>query len=360
MSSIPYATPDLPPDLGFPDQRGGMKVLGIVLIVIGALAGCLAGFTPVALIAPRMPGVPAPLTRDIITGAGVYALFAALLITAGTGSLRVRRWSRPIILIITGTWAVGGVLGLISFLIVGADMQRAMATMAVTPPGPGGGPGAAPGGAAPAVPQGFAGAMMAVTVVILLVFGVLLPGGYFWFYARRSVRQTVEFFDPTRAWTDRCPTPVLALSAWLLLCAVFTLSFCFWGVFPLFGRLLTGAPAILTLLVISIVLACLAIGTYRLSQLAWWGTVVMLVLLVVSAVVTFSRVDPMEVHRLSGTPPETLRMMEQMGASSRTTTNVMNVLYGVAGLGYLIWVWRYFRQSPGQAELGSRAFASNG
>lgn len=338
MTLIPYATPEFP-HLPFGDQSGGMKAMGIVLIVIGAFAGCLAAFTPVALLVPRPPGVAAPMARDLIAGAAVYALFAGMLITAGVGSLRTKRWSRPAILIISGTWVLGGLLGLISWLIVGPDLQRAMATMGSAPGGPG------PAGTPPGVPAGMAGTIGAVTVIMLVVFGVLLPGGYFWFYVRRSVRQTVEHYDPAPAWTDRCPTPVLALSAWLALAALFTLNFCLWGVFPLFGRLLSGPPAVALLAGVAGVLGVLAVGAYRLNVLAWWGTALLIVLLALSSVTTFSRVDPLEIHRLSGTPPETIAVMEQMNLTSRRATNFTTVLYALAGVVYLLWVWKYFRRA---------------
>src|SRR5688572_1532958 len=121
MSSIPYETPQGPTDLGFVDQRGGMKALGIVMIVMGAFFFCAAGATPLALLAPKMPGVPSPQARDMFAAAGLYTLGAVVLVTAGVGSLRGRRWSRPIILILSGSWAIGGLLGLISWLIVGPD-----------------------------------------------------------------------------------------------------------------------------------------------------------------------------------------------------------------------------------------------
>src|SRR5688500_18364489 len=114
MTSVPYETPNVPPDVV--DQRGGMNALGIVLIVIGALAGCLAAFTPLALLAPLPPGMAKPMARDVLVGAATYAGAAVLLVTAGVGSIRGRRWSRPVILIITGTWAVGGLMGLVSWL----------------------------------------------------------------------------------------------------------------------------------------------------------------------------------------------------------------------------------------------------
>lgn len=352
MSSIPYETPNTPHGLEFPDQRGGMKALGIVMIVMGAFAFCAAGATPLALLAPRVQGVPGPQARDMFAGAAMYALGAVVLVTAGVGSLRGRRWSRPVILILSGSWAIGGLVGLVTWIIVGPDVERAMATMNATtaaqgPPG------------APAPPAGMPASMAAtiriVTVVMLVVFGVLLPGGYFWFYVRDSVRRTVDYFDQAPSWTDRCPTPVLGLSVWLGLIALFTLSFCMWGVIPFFGRLVTGPVAIVTLIVLAGLLGMLAVETFRLNKLAWWGTAILLVLYLINNAVTFSQVDPIEFQRLAGMPPEALQMMEQMDTNSRATTIFTAVLYAVVGLGYLFWVRRHFNRDPRPAVEAASA-----
>ena len=342
MSSIPYLTPNVHHDLPFADQRGGLKAMGVVLIVLGAFMGCLAAFIPMTLLAPRPPGTIGPTPRDLVGGILVYALGAGVLMTAGVGSLRGKRWSRPMVLVVTGSAALMGIIGLVSWLFVGPDLERAMAN--ATAAGAGGPTGAAGTPAPAAVPAGMARTIMAVTAVMMFVFLVLLPGGFFWFYVRDSVRRTLEYFDPFPAWTDRCPTPVLALSAWLALAALFTLNFCLWGVFPFFGRLLSGAVAVGLLGGTALLLAILAVGTYRLSRLAWLGTALFVILAAASGLLTFSRVDPLEIHRLSGTPPEQVRMMEQMELTTGKTMLFSTSLYALGALAYLAWVYRYFRR----------------
>ena len=104
-----------------------------------------------------------------------------------------------------------------------------------------------------------------------------------------------------------------------------------------------GRIAVALLIGIAIVLALLARGIYRLNPAAWWSTVLLIVLGLVDSLTTFSRVDPFDVYRLSGSPPQQIEMMQQIGMPSRATMILPTVLYGVGLLGYLVWIRRYFR-----------------
>ena len=73
----------------------------------------------------------------------------------------------------------------------------------------------------------------------------------------------------------------------------------------------------------------LARGIYRLNPAAWWSTVLLIVLGLVNSLTTFSRVDPFDVYRLSGSPPQQIEMMQQIGMPSRATMILPTVLYGV-------------------------------
>jgi hypothetical protein len=344
-----------------------MKALGIVLIVLGSMAGCLGLMTvPAMMLVARMqppPGaVPAtapatgPTTQpaaaaaaapiaqvsDVVAGALMYLLIAVLLASAGAGSFRVRRWSRPVTLILTGSWVVMGLIGMISMALVIPAMRRAVASA---------------GGANPAAGPG-AGAMAAGSLIVgllfVVLFGVLLPGGLFLFFRRRAVQQTLDYFAPQRAWTDGCPTPVLAVSFWLLVGALAMLASAAKGVFPAFGTLLTGPTAIALFVVGAVLLLVVSVATYRVSPTAWWAALLLVLVGTASTVITNVRVDPLEQMRLSGVPDEQLQMMRDMGfARSGAAMATIAAVYGAAALAYLLWARKYFAQRDSGITLPS-------
>jgi hypothetical protein len=349
MTALPYESPQFPPQLPFADQRGGMKAMGVILIVLGGFAGCLGLMTvPLMLAASRMP-MPAgqappvmPRVLDVVLGVAIYVGVAALLISVGVGSLRVRRWSRAAALILTGSWALAGLLTVVSFIVMAPGMKRVMANAAAaaTTMPAGGGAGATAPPAAAAATATSAGLVMAMAFMVLV--GVLLPAGLFLFYRRASVRQTIDYFAPGPTWTDRCPTPVLAASAWLIVGALMTLVFGAKGAVPAFGMMLTGLPAVAMCAGLAILNASLAVGLFRLRPVAWWVTLLAMAVGLTSVLLTFARVDPFEVQRLSGTPPEQIEILRQSGMNMRLTMLLSPILYGTLALGYLLWIRRYF------------------
>src|SRR4051794_35206030 len=112
---LAYATPNARLDLPFADQRGALRTLGVVLIVLGAFSTCLTITLPLALVAPRMAGIPGPAARDLAAAALIYLMSSVLLVTLGVGSLRIRRWSRPAVVIVSGTAALGGLVSTLSW-----------------------------------------------------------------------------------------------------------------------------------------------------------------------------------------------------------------------------------------------------
>jgi hypothetical protein len=371
-----YESPLPQPELPFKDQRGGLKTLGVVMMVLASFSGCLALMTPFTLLAPRPAGIPGASARDLAAGLLLYMLAAFILMTIGVASLRVRRSARPGVLVIAGTWAAMGFIGFVSWIFVAPDIDRVMAAaMSATPPAvtqpattqpaatppataqpvttqPTTAPSAttlpATPGAPPAAPPAATVAQFAhiagvASGVFMVVFMILLPAGLFWFYRRESVRQTLEYFDHKPSWTDYCPTPVLAVSFWLALGALFSMNFCLWGVVPAFGVLLHGPVAIAILAGMAILQLVLAGGMLRVSPLAWWGTFAMVVLSGLSVTLTFARIDPIDVYRLAGAPPEQIELIQKMGITTRGTLMLSPILYGVALVSYLLWVRKYFR-----------------
>src|SRR4051812_28009618 len=197
MSDISYFSPNAP--LGFRNRKGGLIAFGIILIVLGAMSGCLAIFMPVAfqIQQQQMRRISPATTLTATTSAvandafqfrvtlitmAIYVLVAGTFIWIGIGSVRARRWVRPIVLIIATLWLISGVIGTAAFVLSLSSMQAAM--RAASP-------------AAPAATTNIAylvGAIIGGGVVLVLY--IVLPALLLWFYRSSDVLRTVEFYDP--------------------------------------------------------------------------------------------------------------------------------------------------------------------
>jgi hypothetical protein len=239
--------------------------------------------------------------------------------------VRLRRWAGPLIVGLTATWVLIGVAKVASVIVFGPAVQRALAssvpaTSPTTPPG------------------GFV-----VGAIMLFFIMVLLPGGFLYFYSRDGVRQTLEYFDPRPAWTDRVPLSVIALSFWLMLGALRALSATAWGMLPAFGWQLHGGSAVGAWVAVALVFALLAWGVIVLKPFAWWMAVAVALLNVGSTTMTISRLGLAEFHRYSASP--TARI-------DATLWIAQDLAYSAVLLSYLIWVRRFFAPKRA-AELSS-------
>ncbi len=240
----------------FADRSRALAVFGWLEIVLGCLCALLVPLIFLANQFTVRSSVGVPTTQRLLSGALFYLALAAVFITLGIGSIRGRRWARALTLIWGWLWLLGGALGLVLFVWVMGKTIDAVATR-----GQGG-------------PVG--GCIFFVTFLILAVILVLLPLVLVLFYRRRDVKLTVETKNPRPRWTDKAPLPVLALSVILaagaLACPVSLLSV---GAFPVFGRLITGWPAVVVILGMAALLAALAWAVYRLKPAGWWGTLIL-------------------------------------------------------------------------------------
>jgi hypothetical protein len=350
MTHIAYATADDASRLPFKDRRTSLKVVGVILIVLGAMAGCFSALTPVAIYvaaqaqasaqaAAQRAAPPGTTTTTMVPVAGAdvrsmvmavvfYAVAAAVQIWVGIGAVRIRRWSRPVMLVICYTWLVTGVMGIVFWLAATPNYQQVMT--AGMPPN------------APQPPRALVYAIMGFTVALMSVFMVAIPGLFAWLFQRKGVQETLDYFDNRVAWTDRCPTPVLAVSGWLLLSAVSFLSYLAFGVLPFFGTMLSGPVAIAGLLAWAALLVLLAWLVYRLRPAGWWGTAVAMTLLCVSTIFTFSRVGWDEVYRKAGYSERDIDVLMRFGGSSPLWTVIFVALFNVFLIVYLLKVRKYF------------------
>ena len=117
-------------------------------------------------------------------------------------------------------------------------------------------------------------------------------------------------------------------------------------VVPLFGVVLSGTAGVAATVVLGLVLAYLVWGTYRLQRTAWWGLLLFGLAGTANMAVTFSRVDMMKLYERMGIPAEQLDLIRKMGVADMMSRwgPAMTVTGGIAWLGYLLFVRRYFVQ----------------
>lgn len=222
------------------DRSIGLIVFGILQIFVGIVCGAL---TLGVIASTELAARAGASTGTVGTIIFAYGLVALHFVACGIGSIRARRWARAMSAAVAALWLAGGIVATISAIAI-------VPKIVPNPP------------------------LVALTIVLLVIF-VALPLSIVLFYARDDVRATVERRDPKPRWTDRVPVPVLAVVIVMAFAAGWLLVNLSAPTMPLFGTVLTGAPAALALLALAVLCAFLAIGLYRLKESAWW-TVVLL------------------------------------------------------------------------------------
>jgi hypothetical protein len=377
MTALPYEAPVDGRSLPFKDRRTSLRVMGALLLTLGLFTGCMSAMTPVGMVmsavatqqmaaqararaaasqpAASQPAASQPATsaptrqptavatsqplssleidyRGMFMGFLTYALAAAVFVWAGIASLRLRRSARPIVLITGWSWLLTGLMSVVYFAAAGLDM-RAMMTQPGAP-------------APPAVAVKIA--TIAIGVFTFLTM-VVIPALMVWFYHRRGVRETLAYFDQRHSWTDRCPTPVLAVSAWLLLMALGCASYSVFMVLPVFGRFVTGPLAVAGLFAMAGVMVWLALLVYRLRPAGWWGAVLVLIFWVGSMIWTFTHGPGYhEFYRAAGYSQRQIDQIMQYAGPWEDATVWMMAAWSAGFVGYLLYVRRYFHPQPAE------------
>jgi hypothetical protein len=307
------------------DLSTRLTIFGVVSVALGC------GLIALGLLHLALPGMLEDLDGErpvdlatALMGAVLYAMLGGVLVWAGIGSVRKRRWVRPIMLFISGTWLIVG-LFVVLLVVVTVDDLILMA-----------------GGDLLVSSTEMALIVRTIMISGSVGFGLLLPGLFFWAYHGRGVEATCLRHSPEPGWSDRCPATVLALSASLAAAGLLGLPTVFRPVLPIFGRVATGWPAIVGLLMISVWCLWLAWSTFRLEREGWWGTLIFFLLLGLSTLVTAVNVDVLEFYRLLGYPEEQLDLLRPSAGPSRLLMIVGSVAFTVVGLVYVLGIRRHF------------------
>jgi hypothetical protein len=328
MNGTP-ADPVVPGALNFKDRRTGLMVFGILEILLGSLAALMVPLMIVGqVMAAKVTQEPMPL-RQLIPGAVVYGLVAAVLICLGIGSCKIRRWARALSLVVSWSWLATGILTMAAMALFLPSILNA--------PQPQG----------QALPESARLVVMIASMLFMGIFFIAVPGVLVFFYQSRHVKATCESRDPLPSWTDACPLPVLGLSLWLGFGAVtiLALPLSTHGVLPVFGRLISGFGGCMGALGLAALWGYSAWAVYRLRAVGWWIVLISLCVMAASAWVTFAQIDLPEMYRVMGYPERQIEMMKQFSFMQGHGMAYFSVAGAIPMLGFLLFVKRYFRSS---------------
>ena len=116
------------------------------------------------------------------------------------------------------------------------------------------------------------------------------------------------------------------------------------AVMPFFGYLLSGLPGGILILAIIALWAYCAWAIYHLKADGWWITLIAFGAVLVSAVLTFARIDLMDMYRLMGYPEQQIEQMQKYNFLTGHNLMWLVPLWSLPFFGYLFFVKKYFRQ----------------
>jgi len=290
------------------DRSGALVFFGMIHLIGGAICLLIILSTVAVSTVPQ-----ASIAQNLL----VYAIFAAYLFAVGIGSIRKRRWARALALVVSWIWLISGVISGAMLILV---MPHIMVLVPVS-----------------------AARMVTVFITALVAFFyIILPFVFILFYGREDVRATVETNDTKVRWTDRAPLPVLGVSLVLAFGAVVLIANAARPVIPLFGTVLTGAPATLTVLALAALLAFVAVQLYRLKESAWWTLVLLQLIGGAFAAVTLARADMNRVYEQMGVMTPQIRAMHLEQIFGSPLLWALAAVAWIAYFAFLIWIRRYF------------------
>jgi hypothetical protein len=307
-------------------RRTRLVALGLLSIAVGL--GCLALVAALLLLPVIKPVLPDPEAIEVdarSTAVNAYVLLSIAVATMalGVGSIRCRRWVRPLMLTLAWTWLIAG--------LVVFPYSLLMSRYAVLS----------------ALPDLLPSSPLVLTVrtlvgVVMGVVWLLLPAVFVLGYGGKRVEQICIEAHPEPAWTDRAPTPVLGLAVGLGAAAYITLPTAVFAVLPLGPWLVTGWIAVVLTVLGALLCAWLARATYRLEPAGWWGTLLTILVLGVSAsfsVVSFELVD---LYAAMGYPEAQLELFRQIGGLPSWLVVLLVLGFTGACVAYMVSIRPHF------------------
>lgn len=324
-------SPDLPAasPLPYKDRSTGLMVFGILEVLFGLLCLLLAGlmvFSQAMLLQNAQGGVT---PRGLLPAILVYVVMAVAFFWLGIGSMLRRRWARSLLIILGWAWLS---LGLLSVPTTVWMTSRMLSTGKM---------------GTQALPAGALTLIITFQIGFMLLFLVVVPVALLVFYHSRHVLETCLRSDPTPRWTDACPLPLLGMACLNTVGSVGLLAMVAagFGIFPLFGILVTGVPGGILMALTSGFILWIGWSWYRMRMSGWWGMLILTLGSSISSGITFLRVDLIALYRTLGYPQQQIDMIRDQGLASGGFMLWNTAIWQVAMLLYLLWARRFFPKS---------------
>jgi hypothetical protein len=317
----------------FKDRKTGLIVFGIFTMLLGGLC---ALFVPLMFFAQGMSvkaGGP-DNTQMMAPAIAMYGGLAVVLIWLGIGSMMARRWASALLLIFSWSWLL---IGVVSVAVTAYVLPLLMETInASKPPGQ------------PELPAAAKSLILVMPMIILGVIFVILPSVWVLFYKSGHVKATCEARDPIERWTDRCPLPVIAICLWLALCVpmMLLMAVAYKGVFPFFGTFVVGPLGSAVYVLFAVIWAYAAWALYKLDIRGWWIVVASVTIFSVSAFITYSRHDFIEIYALMGYPEQQIAQIQQFTFFKGQKAAWLSLVGTVPLLAYMLYLKRFFKSLP--------------
>lgn len=310
----------------FKDRRVGLIIFGIILIGSGILVALMIPVMILGLLmSGHLPGTePIPL-RVALPSFLLYTGLAVTFVWLGIGSLKCCRWARALVLLLSWGWLIAGI---ISFGMNAFMLPRMV--------------GHVPG--TPEIPEAVKNIVTLVTVSMVGLFGIVMPGSLVAFYGSRNVRETCWSRDPVTRWTDSFPLPLLAVTLILALGAVTMVLMIptYNGVVPLFGTYVSGVPGAGILLVVALAYAFAARECFHRRLVGWWAAVALYLIGGISSFTTFMTVGLLPMYQRMGLSELQLARITETGISNQPWFMGFMFVSWIAYLGFVVFTKRYF------------------
>lgn len=318
------------------DRSGRIKAMGVLQLMLGGFSLLLAVLVLLgALLSLAVAGeswAASVTVPSVVSSVSILFLGGGFFVLVGIGSIRLKRWVRPLVLSLMWPALIVGVLdfGLSIYLI---PMLFDAVTLA------GGAEGAG-------LPGTVVSVVVFVSLSMIFIVGIVVPGAQVLLYQGAAVKQTLEERDPEPGFVDRCPAPVFGLAVGFVLCGLLQLSLIGYGVAPFFGVLLTGAAAVGALLAELALSLVVAVFVYRGSLRGFWAGLGYLGFLYAKYAVAFLIVALPDFYLASGvlSQPET-ELMERLfeGLPIAWIAQIIWLLSAGAAALYMWGIKRHFR-----------------
>jgi hypothetical protein len=316
----------------FKDRTVGLVVFGVVSILIGLFCALLIplAFLSVAL-SESTSGVGVDV-RSAWAAAAMYGMMAVAFVWLGVGSIRARLWACELLLSLSWIWLLTGICALlIGLFVVPAAIGEATSASMILPE----------------LTMG----VIVVTLGVVALVNVVLPGLFVLFYRSPHVAATCRARDPRPQWIDACPRRLLTLTiVWALLAVSVFMMPAYNFIFSLFGLLLTGAAGAALWTLVLIVCGALALGTCRRAPWAWWGGVGLILAAAVSSVLSVLRYDVAEILALMNLPEEQALMFAGLGLLNGWPLALITAVMWGTFLAYLLALRGYFEFVPSDTD----------